>query len=79
MQGEQGDRPQGPHRTLGSLRSELTELAAMFASHTSDELQALMDRIEANGRGRGANLSAAHGDGCATWDRQVVSRTVCTR
>jgi hypothetical protein len=25
--------------------------------------------------GRGANLSATHGDGCATWDRQVVSWT----
>jgi hypothetical protein len=38
----------------------------MFASHTSDELLALMDRIEANGRGKliGEQMLAdAHGRG----------------
>jgi hypothetical protein len=36
------------------------ELAETLATHTSDELQALMDRIEANGRGEHV-LADAHG------------------
>jgi hypothetical protein len=41
-----------------------TEVAKMLATHTSDELQALMDRIEANGRGKPIGeqvLADAHG------------------
>jgi hypothetical protein len=41
-----------------------TELAEMLATHTSDELQALMDRIEAKGRGKPIGeqvLTDAHG------------------
>ena len=43
-----------------------TELAEMFAVHTPDEVQAVLDRIEAEGRGKAVGermLADAHG-----WD-----------
>jgi hypothetical protein len=41
-----------------------TEVAEMFATHTPDELQAVLDRIEAEGRGKPIGeqvLADAHG------------------
>ena len=51
-----------------------TEVAEMFGTHTPDELQAVIDRIEAKGRGKPIGeqmLADAHG-----WDQGVIAPPV---